>query len=58
MATDRQKEIAANKLMRAIHTIEAAQNSKEVRACNIDQSRINEAKDRIYDQVKNIENSS
>jgi hypothetical protein len=50
---------AAQSLMRAIHTIEAAQHTAAMRECQagglIDQSAINEAKDRIHAQVQKLE---
>lgn len=55
MATERQKQAAVKVLMRAIHAVEAAQHSASVRACNIDQSAINSAKDQIYSVVQKIE---
>ena len=56
MATQAQKEAAIRVLMRAIHTVEAAQSRACVRACKVDQSPINEAKDKIYDVVRAVEN--
>lgn len=51
MATTKAVEV----LMRAIHHVEAAQNSKAVQSCEIDHSRINKAKDQIYEVVKALE---
>jgi hypothetical protein len=53
--TKQQRERAARALMRAIHVVEAAQNTASVRACNVDQARINSAKDTIYSVVQQIE---
>lgn len=55
--TKKQRETAARILMRAIHRIEAAQHSKSVIACGVDQSDINQAKDKIYNAVQKIERS-
>lgn len=55
MATKTQKESAVRILMRAIQSVEAAQNTASVQACEVDQSRINEAKDLIYRCVQDIE---
>jgi putative NADPH-quinone reductase len=56
MATKKQRETAIRVLMRALHEVERAQNMAAVRACNVDQSSINSAKDDIYRVVQKIEN--
>jgi hypothetical protein len=53
--TKKQKATAARALMRAIHAVEAAQNMACVRACGVDQSSINSAKDKIYYCVQKLE---
>lgn len=59
MATQRQKQAAYNGLMRAIHAIEAAQNTAAAQQCKadgiLDMSWINEAKDRIHHAIRTLE---